>query len=791
MVEEGLLSKLTAVQRQAVCHRDGPSLILAGPGSGKTRVITHRIAYLIEQGVRPGNILAITFTNKAAKEMQERVESLGARRGSTICTFHSLGARLLREFAEAAGLPKSFSIYDDSDQLAAVREALSRLEMASQNFPPAKMLWQISACKNDLEGPQAYGARQTEFRGKQIARVYGVYEKLLAENGALDFDDLLMRLALLLRDRCDLRDQLNERYKYVLVDEYQDTNACQYQMARALAWNHRNLCVTGDPDQSIYGWRGADIGNILTFEQDYPEAAVIRLEENFRSTPQVLSLADELIRANQQRKEKRLFSSLPGGSVPEAVEYTDEYDEAHSTAAAIAALRGEGYAWRDIAVFYRVNSLSRTLEEALRRARVPYQIVRGLEFFKRAEVKNMIAYLRLLINPSDELALKRIINVPTRGIGSTSVNRLFEHARRTGRPVCDVMGEVEQVETLSAAAKKRVQKFVELITSLQQQLEGPTAPLVQRVYQQSGLAGSLEEEKAANVAELIKSAGEYDDQTETPSLVGYLEQIALASDADAYDEQTGAVSLMTLHAAKGLEFPVVFVVAVENGLIPHTRSAASDAELEEERRLLFVGITRAQQRLTLSFARRRTLQGTSLATIRSEFLRGLQGLTFRESESVETLSLDSAQANLGWRRGQGAGQGYGHGQSRSGQGAKGGGRGGWGSSGKAGSGGGWSRAKKGSSSYSASKRNRADESKNAEDKAVANAISAAAAGSGDAAFVKGELVRHAKFGMGRIEQVISSRSNSQVVVQFNRGNRVTLALEYAKLEKVAPAAGSA
>ena len=790
MTEEGLLAKLTEVQREAVCHGEGPLLILAGPGSGKTRVITHRIAHLIQQGVQPGTILAITFTNKAAKEMQQRVAARGARWGATICTFHSLAARLLREFAEAAGLPKTFSIYDESDQLAVVREALSRLEMASQNFPPAKMLWQISACKNDLEGASAYAQRQTEFRGQQIARVYAVYEKVLAENAALDFDDLLMRLALLLRDRPDLRESLNERYRYVLVDEYQDTNACQYQMARALAWSHRNLCVTGDPDQSIYGWRGADIGNILTFEHDYPEAMVIRLEENFRSTPQVLALADELIRANQQRKEKRLFSSLPGGSTPEALEYADEYDEAQGTAEAIAALRAEGHTYRNMAIFYRVNSLSRTLEEALRRARVPYQIVRGLEFFKRAEVKNMIAYLRLLINPSDELALKRIINEPARGIGSTTVNRLFEQGRRTGRPVWQVLGEVEQIETLKAAAKKKVRKFVKLIESLQADLQGPTAPLVHRVYQQSGLAGALIEEKAANVAELINSAAEYDAQTETPSLVGYLEQIALASDADAYDEQAGAVSLMTLHAAKGLEFPVVFIVAVENGLIPHTRSTASKTEIEEERRLLFVGITRAQQHLTLSFARRRTVQGTSLATIRSEFLRGLNGLNFRQSPAVDASGSDNGQTNLPWRAGNGPGPSYGHGRGKAGQGVNGRKRGSWGA-GTAGSGGSnWSRTAKGSTGHSASARSRAGHD-DAEDKALAQAMTEAVASEGQAAFAKGELVSHPKFGMGRIHEVIPSRTNSQVVVQFNRGNRVTLALEYAKLEKVAPAAGSA
>ena len=718
ILENELLTDLTSAQRQAVTHIDGPMLVLAGPGSGKTRVITHRVAYLITQGIDPSRILAITFTNKAANEMRQRLRALHVPSSATICTFHSLAARLLREFCDRAAIPANFTIYDDADQTVAVRDALKAADLDSQNYPPAKMLAAISRHKNNLETPEQI-ARDQDFFSKIVARIYAAYQKQLDANNALDFDDLLMKLSFLLRDDPPLRDQLNERFRYVLVDEYQDTNHSQYQIARGLSLNHQNLFVTGDPDQSIYGWRGADIGNILAFEQDYPETHIVRLEENFRSTPQVLQLADELIRANRRRKHKKLFTARPNGAAPALIEYDDEHHEALGMTQWIAALREQGRQYRDIAIFYRVNSMSRVLEKALRQQRIPYQIVRGLEFFQRREVKDILAYLRILANPADRVSLKRIINRPTRGIGATTIKRIFDHGDATGKNIWQILENLEDVPTLGAAAKKKVKAFVDLIVSLQGLLQNPIAEIVNQAYYTSGLADALDadpnrEEKKANAEELISSASEYDAEAETPSLEDYLQQIALFSDADAYDNQAGAVSLMTLHAAKGLEFPCVLIIGVEDGLIPHSRSMNTADDVEEERRLLFVGMTRTKKELCLSYARNRTLQGLSRATIRSEFLRPLQHLQVhraerqdRDDQTENDLSDDDFGPDL----------------------------------------------------Y--------DDN------------------TGPAsAFSRGQLVRHPTLGLGRIQQVLPSRKEPRVVVQFTTAGRKTLYLQYAKLEKI-------
>jgi len=630
--QEKLLTGLTGPQRQAVTHVDGPLLVLAGPGSGKTRVITHRVAYLIQQGVRARNILAVTFTNKAAQEMRQRVAGLGVERGTTICTFHSLGARLLGEFARQVGLPRTFSIYDEPDQKATMRAVLAALDLDEQSFPAGRLLTQVSIFKNHLRTPQDVAERADEFGDKVIAQAYAAYEKQLQANAALDFDDLLMKLALLLGNEADLRDCLNDRYRYVLVDEYQDTNHCQYLITRGLALSHSNLCVTGDPDQSIYGWRGADIGNILAFEEDFPQAKVVRLEENFRSTPQVLAVAAELIERNRQRKAKRLLPSKENGPAVELLEYENEYKEALGITLKLKRLREEGFAYRQMAIFYRVNSQSRVLEEALRRRGIPYQVVRGVEFFQRREIKDMLAYLRVLVNPADQVALRRIINRPARGIGANTVKRLFELSQATGKDIWDIMAQAEQRPQLGPAAKAKVRKFVDLMNQLRGLVDAPVATAMREVFTASGLAQALAKERSddakENVEELINSALYYQDRTELPSLADYLQQISLISDTDAYDQEAGCVSLMTLHAAKGLEFAAVLIAGVEEGLIPHTRSANSQASLEEERRLLFVGITRAEERLTLSYARNRTVAGASQATIRSAFLRGLSDLIF-------------------------------------------------------------------------------------------------------------------------------------------------------------------
>jgi ATP-dependent DNA helicase UvrD/PcrA len=725
---EDWLGRLTAPQRDAVTHREGPLLVLAGPGSGKTRVITHRVAHLIQEGVVPCHILAITFTNKASEEMRNRLYGMRIARGSTICTFHSLCARLLREFANRSKLSRNFSIYDDADQLATIRTVIKNLDLDTQNFTPSKILAIISNLKNDLVTPRDYVEQDHDFRGKNTAQIYQGYQKQLEINQALDFDDLLMKFALLLRDDPDLRNHLNERYQYVLVDEYQDTNNCQYQIARGLTLNHHNLCVTGDPDQSIYSWRGANIGNILAFEKDYPEALVVRLEENFRSTPQVLELADQLIQQNKLRKEKRLFTSNAGGSLPELVECEDEEAEAAALVQWVQDLRAQEWEYRQMAVFYRVNSMSRVLEEALIQAHVPYQIVRGVEFFKRREIKDMLAYLRLLANPADQVSLKRIINRPTRGIGNTTIQRLFIHSEKTGKEIWQVLQDVEQVPTLGAAAKTKVKKFVELIRGFQAHLEGPVQQIMQGVYEKSGLKKVLtheeKDEAAENVDELINDAARYDAEAEEPSLVEYLQQVALYSDQDAFDESAGAVSLMTLHAAKGLEFRAVQIIGVEDGLIPHSRSLYENESLEEERRLLFVGMTRAEEKLRLSYARHRRTQGISLATIRSEFLRGLEGFEFQHFDG------NGAESPFG------------------------------------------------------------DDPEDGHEAHEEEDFAPDYDSQVSPDFNRGEMVRHPKFGYGKIQQVNTSQTDCFVVVKFSSRSPITLDTKYAKLEKIQSGSGS-
>ena len=711
--------------------------MLAGPGSGKTRVITHRIAWLIEQGIRPWNILAITFTNKAAAEMRERLGRMDVPAGTTLCTFHALAARLLREHHEAAGLSAAYTIYDTADQKAAVRDAIKRLELDSQRFQPAKILARISNLKNDLVTVERYAQdSEGDYVGSIVAKVYKLYQETLVANNALDFDDLIMRLSLLLRDREDLRDQLNEKYQYLLVDEYQDTNSCQYQIARGLSLNHQNLCVSGDPDQSIYAWRGANIQNILAFEQDYPDATVVRLEENFRSTPQVLHLAEQIIKQNTQRKEKNLFTSNPQGPVPVLKEYDDEHAEAAAMVDWIKANANDGLEYRNMAVFYRVNSMSRVLEEALRHQNVPYQIVRGVEFFQRKEIKDMLAYLRFIANPDDQLSLARIINSPPRGIGATTVQRLIDHAQGNQQSIDATLHQLDEIETLNAGARSKVRRFINLIDQLREMADKSIARLTEEVYTLSGieeqLAAPMNEDQAANVDELINSAAQYDAGTESPSLLEYLQQIALVSDADSYDAQAGAISLMTLHAAKGLEFPAVLIVGLEDGLIPHSRSAESDDDLEEERRLLFVGITRAEQRLGLSYARHRTTHGASLATIRSPFVRDLDGLDMQ----VESTSQPDRHEDRFERF----------------------------------------------PSRSSTRRRKAPEPAASSDEPYYDSSDSQV---DELPYKEGQLVRHPKFGLGRVESVTAAGSNSTVTVSFNSAGVKTIHLKYVQLEPVA------
>ncbi len=656
-----LLSDLNESQRQAVTYTDGPLLVLAGAGSGKTRVITRRVAWMISQGAAPWSVLAITFTNKASEEMRQRMQQLRTPRGATICTFHALCARLLREFAVEANLAGNFSIYDRADQLKLTKDVMTALDGKTSRYSPSGIHAAISRAKNALQTPSQFTETRQDVFGRTVARVYCAYEQALATNHALDFDDLLLRMAFLLRDRPDIREQLGRRYQYILIDEYQDTNRAQYILAHGIAMDHQNLCATGDPDQSIYAWRGADIGNILEFEADYPNARVVRLEENYRSVKTILSAASSLIAHNQMRKEKALRGARPRGADVEVMLCDDAIAEARQVAHRIAEHRDSGGAYSDVAVFYRLNSLSRVMEQTLLESGIAYVIARGVEFYNRKEIKDVLAYLRLLVNPADDLSCLRIINTPARGIGAVTIARLQSFARRSGLSILQACTQAAQAD-LGAAASK-VSAFAKMLTELASDLNRPVREITEDLVHRTGLEQMLqdqdESEAYANVAELISTAAEFDlanQGTETAGLADYLQQISLVSDVDHIDGGAGkgAVTLMTLHAAKGLEFPVVFILGCEDGLLPFDRSgseetivaAATSAEREEERRLAFVGMTRAQDRLTLSCARRRMIRGRTVPQAASIFLEEIG------TEGVRRVDLTTGPRGLSHRHRQ-------------------------------------------------------------------------------------------------------------------------------------------
>ena len=622
-----ILADLNEPQRQAVTHRDGPLLVIAGPGSGKTRVITRRAAYLVHTGVPARNILAITFTNKAADEMKRRIAVLGVSRGMWVYTFHALGVRLLREFGDLAHVQPGFSIYDEADSLRVVKESLAISQISEALISPDTARGRISDAKGRLESPQQCAEQADWFEQQAFARVYEAYEQLLRQRNAVDFDDLLMRVAIVLRDHADVTERLNIRFRYVLIDEYQDTNHAQYLIARQLSKHHGNICATGDPDQSIYGWRGADIRNILEFERDYPSAVVVRLEQNYRSTSHILQIASRLIANNRRRKHKDLWTENAAGEPVHMWEFPDGSEEAERIATTIAEQRATGRPWSDFAIFYRINAVSRGLEEALRARAIPYKIARGVEFYNRKEIRDVLAYLRVLVNPADEVALLRIVNTPARGIGKTSIDRLRTHANETGRPLLEIMHAADDVPGLRAGAK-RVRAFAELLDGLRAVLETPVSEAVSAVLTRSGLEDELRrerdtggEDRLANVQELVTAAIRYEEEIEEPALADFLNRVSLTSDQDVVDESAGCVMLMTLHAAKGLEFPVVFLVGLEQGLLPHERALGGASGIEEERRLCFVGITRARERLFISRAQERMIRGQFVPRPASQFLR--------------------------------------------------------------------------------------------------------------------------------------------------------------------------
>lgn len=805
--ENPILAGLTEPQKRAVLCTEGPLLILAAAGSGKTRVITRRMAHLVDMGVPPWSILALTFTNKAAGEMRERVlhQILGPNadpetaradrrtRGLTVTTFHSLCARLLRRYAEAAqipGLKPDYTIYDSSDQASAMKRVIANLGLATTNWPPRSVLSAISNAKNELLDDRAFEAQANDFYSKQIAKIYSAYAAELRKAGAIDFDDLLLYTAQMLGSHEHIRAELVGRWRYLMIDEYQDTNRVQFRIASLLAppsvTNPPNICVVGDPDQAIYGWRGADISNILDFETHYPGGNVIMLGENFRSTAPILATADRLIKHNTKRKDKPLFTSREGGEPVTVVHCRDERHESELVADWFRAMHDEhGVSWKDMAVFYRTNSLSRVMEDAMRTNQIPYSIARGTAFFDREEIKNAIGYLRVVANPSDGVSLNRIVNTPTRGIGKTSLDTIQAAADRAGIPLWDGLARCKELG-LAARTSNAIDKFVEMVNGwtgsgsfLGAEVPETLHDLVERVITESGLedhykkqaktSGSESDaERVDNLAELISSAREFEqeydpaddpaaftdveqaaggEQATTPPLLGmlraYLESVALVADADAVDPSQGAVTLMTLHASKGLEFRAVAIIGLEEGCLPHSRANDSDEQLEEERRLAFVGITRAMERLHITSARRRTIRGMSERTIPSRFLGELPAEHLTVSDQADEFEHEYDDAfgpakERAWDRGAMALD------STLGKGWK-------------------------------------QDIERAREQRLASVD--ARPGAATANFPPGCRVRHPQFGAGTIEKVTAG-SNARAVVRFDSVGVKTLVLEYARLKRV-------
>jgi DNA helicase-2/ATP-dependent DNA helicase PcrA len=636
---EELLAGLNPAQREAVLHVDGPLLVVAGAGSGKTRVLTHRVAHLIRaHGVKPNEILAITFTNKAATEMRERLERILGRtaRGIWILTFHAACGRILRREAERLGYRSSFTIYDQADQVRLVKACLEELGKDPKRFTPRGIHAQISNAKNQLVGPEEYTSRVASFWDQTVAEVYELYQRRLFASNAVDFDDMLMLTVDVLERFPEALERWQSTFHHVLVDEYQDTNKAQYRLLQLLAAQHRNVFAVGDPDQSIYAFRGADIRNILDFEKDFGGADTVALEQNYRSSNAILEAANAVIDNNRDRKPKRLWSELGQGDPVEVVEVEDEHAEARFVAAEIARLVESGYSASEIAVFYRTNAQSRVLEDVLVRQGVPYQVIGGPRFYERAEIKDVVAYLSVLNNTDDAVALMRIANRPRRGIGDTSIQRMVAHATALGISLWDATADPEAagVATASARAIRSFRTMMESLMSAAQELE--VDELVEAVLDRSGTIEAYEAERTIeargrieNLSELVGSAQEYRARADEPTLSGFLEEVQLQSDQDTLADDEAQVTLMTIHNAKGLEYRVVFLIGMEEGIFPHARSLEEN-EVEEERRLAYVGMTRAMERLTLTHATARSLYGRREYNLPSRFLDELPPSVERE-----------------------------------------------------------------------------------------------------------------------------------------------------------------
>ncbi|MCS7238837.1 MAG: UvrD-helicase domain-containing protein [Thermoguttaceae bacterium] len=647
-MHDDFLAELTEPQRRAVTHGEGPLLVLAGPGSGKTRVITFRIAFLLSQGIPASQILALTFTNKAAQEVAERVTRLVGQSSIWVGTFHGFCARLLRRHARLVGLEPNFTIYDDYESERVLQKAATRVAGGKSPLPLSAIAQAIHRAKNNLQLPEFFRPRDPTLPADLVRAVYAAYQEELRRLNAVDFDDLLVHVARILGEQPDIRAALDDQYRFVLVDEYQDTNLAQYAIVRAINVDYPNLTVTGDPDQSIYCWRGATTRNILEFERDYPQVTVIRLEENYRSTARILRAADVIIARNTRRKPKRLFTRNPEGSPIRLVIFRTQEDEAAAIAEEIAqAVAGGQRHFRDFAVFFRVNTLSRHLEQAFKRAHVPYQVVNGIEFFRRKEIQDILAYLRLVVNPKDDEAFLRMLQAPPRGIGPRTVEQLIALARVEGVSLAELVQSGFVFASISSRARKPLEEINRLLEVLFSYRYRSLEEFVNNILEHSGYRAWLAkaspdgEERLIHLGEFLATVREFDERHPgQPDVASFLEEAALVGETDRWDQGADRVALMTLHAAKGLEFPMVYIVGLEQGILPYEDTWRDIDELEEERRLLFVGITRACEELVLTRAVYRDYRGQRRLTIPSPFLLELP----REEITIE----DRSQENVGF-----------------------------------------------------------------------------------------------------------------------------------------------
>jgi len=650
------VSKLNAPQREAVQATEGPLLIMAGAGSGKTRVLTHRIAYLIEKKrVAPWSILAITFTNKAAREMQERVSSLVGPSGRDIwvSTFHSMCVRILRKDADRIGFSSNFSILDSADQLSVIRSCMKDENIDVKKFEPKAVQAAISAAKNELISPERYEEKIGDYFQGIVAKIYKLYQKRLKNNNSLDFDDLIMMTIRLFKEVPDALNFYQNKFRYIHVDEYQDTNRAQYMLVRMLADAHHNICVVGDSDQSIYRWRGADISNILNFEDDYPEAKTILLEQNYRSTSTILNAANAVIANNSGRKSKKLWTDQGEGNKIYVYYGDSERDEGYFVTGVIQKNIAGKHKYRDHAILYRTNAQSRIIEETLIKSEIPYQIVGGIKFYDRKEIKDILAYLRLISNPDDDISLQRIINVPKRGIGDTTIAKLSAEATAQGVSMYRVLFQLDKVD-VKGKTKEQLQSFANMISTLYSQVDELTVTeLTEKVLEMSEYKLELQREQTLesqsrieNIEEFLSVTQDFEQRNEDRTLVAFLTDLALIADIDSMndDKEEGdvqdAIVLMTMHSAKGLEFPIVFIVGMEESIFPHSRAFTDDEELEEERRLAYVGITRAEKQLYLTSAKMRTLFGRTSVNMPSRFLKEIP------SELIESNQSDVIEGSF-------------------------------------------------------------------------------------------------------------------------------------------------